>query len=340
MEKRMARKIQMRRGVSALAAACALGAALGVHTQAAAATYTAIPSYVDPLGGRTSLLGINNAGWLTGSLNYPDGSGQGLVRDAGGAYTTFSVDAFTQGRAISETNVVSGYATDGSSSLLTATEFTRAPGGTVTVLQNPDTATDLYGIAQGMNASGAIVGDFATGFGAQRHGYLLDGGVFTELTIPGDPTTSTRARGITDAGDIAGWISPISGITQGFILSGGVYTFFSAPGAVGNTTFEDLNNNGIAVGNYSDAGGFSHAFFLNTNTNVFKELHIAGATSLQAFGINDLGQVIITTDLATGPSNFLYDPNGVPEPGTWAVMVMGFAGLGAMLRRRRALAFA
>ena len=27
--------------------------------------------------------------------------------------------------------------------------------------------------------------------------------------------------------------------------------------------------------------------------------------------------------------------NGVPEPATWAIIVLGFAGIGAMLRRRR-----
>ncbi|MBL8554714.1 MAG: PEPxxWA-CTERM sorting domain-containing protein [Phenylobacterium sp.] len=30
-------------------------------------------------------------------------------------------------------------------------------------------------------------------------------------------------------------------------------------------------------------------------------------------------------------------PGGIPEPGTWALMIVGFGGAGAMLRRRRAL---
>lgn len=38
-----------------------------------------------------------------------------------------------------------------------------------------------------------------------------------------------------------------------------------------------------------------------------------------------------------GHQAFAYG-NGVPEPATWALTIIGFAGLGAMLRRRRAVA--
>lgn len=34
------------------------------------------------------------------------------------------------------------------------------------------------------------------------------------------------------------------------------------------------------------------------------------------------------------------DPEGVPEPAAWALMILGFGGAGAMFRRRRALALA
>ena len=36
----------------------------------------------------------------------------------------------------------------------------------------------------------------------------------------------------------------------------------------------------------------------------------------------------------------LFSPNAVPEPATWAMMIIGFGGVGAMVRRRRAVAFA
>lgn len=321
-----------REAIGLVGALCALGALTAPAAQAA--TYTPVASYADPLGGRTALLGINNAGWLTGSVGYLDGTTQGLVRDAGGAYAVFSLGAFTQGRAISEANQVSGYALDAALNLATGTEFTRTAAGAVDILQNPNNGQDLRGIAQGMNAAGAIVGDYYTGVGSERRGYILDGSTFTELNIPGSPGLLTRARAVTDAGDIAGWTTN-AGVTQGFILSGGVYQFISAPGGADTTTFEDLNIHGVAVGNFIDVGGFSHAFTYDIHTNAFTNLEIAGATSVQAFGINDLGQVILTTDLLRGPNNFIYDPNAVPEPGTWALMVLGFGVAGAAVRRRR-----
>ena len=331
----MIRTVYQRSRVSVLATVCALGVAIGFQAPASAATYTAVPNYSDTDGGLTSLLGINNAGWLTGSAYYGSNA-TGLVRNAAGTYTTFSVNNFTQGRAISETNVVSGYANDGTN-FSTGTEFVRAADGTLTTLHNPVGGANIHGIAQGMNASGAIVGDYFVS-PTTRHGYLFQGGVLTDLLLPG--LDVTRARGITNAGDIAGWTTGPLGI-RGFVLSGGNYSFYTVPvaGALG-TTFEDLNNFGIAVGNYSDAGGNSHGFFYDTNTSIFTELHVAGATTIQAFGINDHGQIILSTNLATGPRNFIYDPNGVPEPATWAMLLMGFTGLGVALRRRRALATA
>ncbi len=54
-----------------------------------------------------------------------------------------------------------------------------------------------------------------------------------------------------------------------------------------------------------------------------------------------IGEIFAIDDLrfTTGPAIDL-PPGGVPEPGTWALLLGGFGGLGAMLRRRRAAAVA
>jgi hypothetical protein len=314
-----------------LAGACA-AALSGMAGEAFAHTgmLTPIPSYADPKGGSTSVLGINNAGYMTGSVGYLDGSASGFTRDPGGTYTLFSLGFATQGRAISESNTVSGYVTDASQNQLTDNEFTRTSGGAVTLLQNPTDLSFLRGIAQGMNSSGAIVGDYFTA-GTHRHGYILDGATFTDLVVPG--ATSTRARAITDAGLVAGW-AVIGGVSEGFIWDGTTFTFVNDPNAVGNTYIEDLNNFGIASGAWTDGAGNTHAYEYDTHTGKFTEINVPGATNAEAFGLDDLGRAVITTDLATGPNNFLYTP--VPEPAGWAMLLLGVFGAGAMLRRRRA----
>jgi hypothetical protein len=315
-------------------------ASLAIAGAAQAASLTPIPSFVDPAGGTTSVLGINNAGWMTGNILEPDGTNLGFVRDAGGTYTTFSVGGLpsTFGRAIDNSNNVIGYATDASNGFQTDTEYVRAPGGAVTVLQNPNTSANLHGIAQGANDAGAIVGDYLSGPGATgpQIGFVLNGASFTSLVAPGSSRTS--ARGIENDGTVAGW-AIIGGVETGFILKGGVYSFFedpnAAPGSAG-TVFENINNNGLVSGEWNDADGNGHAFEFNSVTDMFTDIVVAGAANSSAFGLNDAGDVVVTTDLTGGPNNFVFNAASVPEPAAWAMLVMGFFGLGSALRRRPA----
>ena len=317
----------LRRGLI-MATAAAAGVVLAGSAQAS--SLTPIASYSAP-GDTTAVLGINDSGFMTGAITQADGSSLGFVRDGGGTYSTFQVDFGTVGRAIDGANNVSGYATDSTGNLGTDKEFIRAPGGSVTVLQDPTTLANLHGIAQGMNNTGAVVGDYFSG--GHFRGYELAGGTLTDLMVPG--SSRTAARGIADDGTIAGW-TVLGGVQEGFIYSGGVYSLIGVPfpGATGSV-FEDINNNGQAVGEFFDGSGNSHAYEYNTVTHSFFEMLVAGATNVQAFGINDAGLVVLTTDIAHGVNNFLYNPGGVPEPQTWALMLMGFGAAGVALRRRR-----
>jgi hypothetical protein len=322
-----------------LPTAAGLASALALAGAAqAGGTLTPLASYADPNGGSTAVLGINNAGYMTGSIGYADGSGLGFLRTPGGVYSTFSEDFFTSGRAIDPSNNITGYATDSTGILLTDKEFLRTPGGSTTVLQNPLDASFLHGIAQGINSLGAIVGDYYTSLaGHPRDGYILSGSTFTDLSVPG--STSTHARGITDSGEVAGW-TVIGGVTEGFLWNSGVFTFVNDPNAAGGqgTVFEGINNHGIVSGEWNDASGNGHPFEYDTHTGAFTEIFVPGAGNADAFGINNLNQAVITTDISVGPNNFVYTPT--PEPATWATLLLGVFGAGAMLRRRRALASA
>lgn len=314
----------------------AVAASVAIVGQAHAGSLTVIPSYSDPLGGSTSVLGLNNNGEMTGSITDSAGT-HGFVRDAAGNYTLFDVGStgFTQGRSLNDAGVAVGYTEGAGGDVHGRSEFVRsADGTTVTTLANG--STPLVGIAQGINNSGAIVGDYYTGVGSQMDGYELSGSTFTDIAFAGD---RVRARGINDSGEIVGWVTGADG-EDGFILNGAnPPSFFSDPNAVNGTFFEDINSSGLISGEYDDASGHSHGFIFNSNTDVFTDLNVPGATDVSAFGINDAGQVVLNTFNSDGvATNYLYSPGGVPEPATWALMLTGFFGLGSLLRRQRKLA--
>jgi len=307
-------------------------AAVLVSGAAQAGTLTLIPS--DPLASSTSVLGINNAGWMTGSV-VVGGQTLGFVRDAGGTYTTFSVNTSTFGRGIDNSNTVYGYATDISGNFSTDNEFARTSTGTVTILANPNTSAPLHGIAEGANNHGVIVGDYITSGVVPTTGYTLDGTTLTNINVP--LASRTAARAVEDDGTVAGWAF-IGPAQVGFIDVGGSFTTYSdpnaAPGSTG-TIFENINNHGLVAGMWLDSTGADHAFEFNANTNVFTEINVAGFDDVEAFGINDHGDVVLHASNADRSANYIFNA-AVPEPATWAMMLTGFFGLGSMLRRRRA----
>jgi hypothetical protein len=290
----------------------------------------------DPAATSDSVNGINNAGQMTGQATV-GGKVVAFVRDASGNYTTFSVngDSQTFGRAIANNGDVLGYATNNGATIGDDT-WVRAPDGTVTLLQNPSTGAGLHGIASAENASGVIVGDFSPSSGAGQ-GFILDGGVLTTFTAPG--AGRTAARGVEDDGTIAGWAG-VGTVDEAYLrTAGGVFTYYVDPNATAGSTatfFESINNNGLAVGQWTDHSGNDHPFTFNSITDTFTELDSLGLVGFDAFGVNDHGDVVLTGFADGVQKNYLYNANGVPEPATWAMMLTGFFGLGSMLRRRRA----
>nr|WP_174298471.1 PEPxxWA-CTERM sorting domain-containing protein [Sphingomonas bacterium] len=168
-----------------------------------------------------------------------------------------------------------------------------------------------------------------------RHGYILDGTSYTELSVSADFRVKTVGRGINDAGLVVGWtLDNNIGVTRGFVYSGGAYQqFVTDPSAANASTtyLEAVNNHGLASGEWLDAFGDPHAFLYDILSHAFTELTPPGGGSYDAFGLNDRGQVVLTS--ASG-INYLYDPAGVPEPATWTMMIGGFVCVGGFIRRR------
>ena len=142
-----------------------------------------------------------------------------------------------------------------------------------------------YTIAHGINDLGAIVGYWNDVNG--QHGFLLVGGTFTTLDVPGASVPGyTRAYGINNSGQIVGYFF-VNGVgDHGFLYSGGVFTQIDFPGAYGATQVFGINDLGWIVGTgaagaFVDVGGS------------FSTLAVpGGARSTTPLGINHQGKVV------------------------------------------------
>ena len=89
--------------------------------------------------------------------------------------------------------------------------------------------------------------------------------------------------------------------------------------------------------------GMTHSYTVNADNNNDTTFHpqtisfigLGGAQTV-SFGVTTVAD---NTD-ALLDNVTLIGPNVVPEPATWALMVLGFGGAGAVLRRRRKMALA
>lgn len=317
---------------------------------ALAATLTPIAQYEDPdlapgYGTYTGLTGINNAGWTTGSVNYyllsdPNQipvSSIGFIRSPTGTYTTFTNSAqasavFTSGRGISNTNTVVGFSMPADQLRANWRAFQRTSDGTISALVRPSDGLELAGIAQGTNDHGAITGNFryrpgGPGTPQVNHGFILQGSSFTELSLPGSPFVQVNGRGINNDGTVVGFtFDPNDANTQAFVYSGGTFQQFRHPldaniDGVGSTIFTSINNVGQIAGGYSFNDGTefgqSRAFLFDLATQSFTDIVVPGAYSVQTFGINDLGQYVVSSDVGL----FIYSPDGPVAPDGSAVFM-------------------
>jgi len=96
--------------------------------------------------------------------------------------------------------------------------------------------------------------------------------------------------------------------------------------------------NQSVIWNFHDATSLSvkgfHGSLLAVNANVTNSSAIEGSIVARNFNLN--GEVHLGTFAGTG--NFLTPPGSVPEPASWAMMLIGFGAVGSVLRRPKATA--
>lgn len=263
----------------------------------------------------TSVLGISDNGLIDGDYEGSDLSLHGFVGKADGPYTTFDAGpGGTQPRAINNQGRITGYS--GANTCdphQDCVEFERAPGGAISAITK--NGVQLFGTAQGINPSGVFVGDYhpAGSPTGQTSGYYGFQSHYTaDLTLP-FATRETEPRGLNIGGEVIGWYLVPGDITRGFVLSGGVVKTVNYPDPTETgTDLEGVNDQGWIAGQWFDAVGNLHSFILSPDLLTFTDINVPGATQVQAFGVNNLGEVAVFTDIGSfiycikGPVGFCH----------------------------------
>jgi hypothetical protein len=157
---------------------------------------------------------------------------------------------------------------------------------------------------------------------------------YTSANICGSCTFTAAGPTGTDVGGMWGYITNPSGVTQKYGLSSAGYgagSYAFAPGAADQPhqgTPPDGGDYGLVSAGYTtagDNGGVTNNQPYIKNSVIF---------NLGAFNgsLSDISGIRFQYGTSLTDTSFT---SGVPEPGTWAMMLLGFAGIGVSMRRRR-----
>lgn len=289
--------------VATLALAGALNAML-LASSALAGTF--IPVTAPEGSTDAAVLGVNDKGDVAGSFT-TDGVNQlGFVGGIDGSYQTFDFDGNpTQPRSLNNQGAIVGFYTPGGQ----LNEFTRAKNGDLATITKD--GTPLIGIAQGINASGAFVGDYFISPTSVpiRGGYKGKNSAWQSDVTLSFPAVRVAPRGINAKGDIAGWFVAAPGeAAQGFVIKDGVTTVINFPEANLATFAQGINDKGEISGAWTDADGVSHGFALDSDLVTWTSFDAPGSPNTQAWQINNHGQIAVDGFDDTVTHMFIYCP--------------------------------
>jgi PEP-CTERM motif len=314
----------------------AISTALGLGALVATASADAqVTNIIDPLNPTfTQALGINDASTIVGYGNATIFNGFELVLPNN--FTRQNVpgaDGGTQVVGISGLGTTVGFSITGG-----ITNGFAHNGGTFTTVDQPGTA---FNQLLGINKTGTVAAGYSstdpTGATLQK-ALTVSGGpsftspVFTDINALLPANFNSQATGVNDAGSVVGFYLPTATTSIGFLDKGGVITLIDPFGST-FTQALGINNNGEIVGFEIDAMGVQHGYVdINGIPHVFDP---PGSVNTTINGVNNLGQIVgFFTDNNDNTIGFLAT-SAVPEPSTWAMMLIGFAGLGFAFRQSR-----
>ena len=180
---------------------------------------------------------------------------------------------------------------------------------TYSAIADPSAVNGTF--ADGINASGQIVGSYMDGSG-NEDGFLYSNGTWTTLDDPLG-VNGTFADGINASGEMVGTYEDSSNVYHGFLYNNGTWTTLNDPSGADGTFAYGINASGQIVGSYTDSSGNEDGFLYSNGT--WTTLDDPLGIDTTAYAINNAGQIVGSYMDSSGNANgFLY------SNGTWTTL--------------------
>ena len=145
-------------------------------------------------------------------------------------------------------------------------------------------------VAKGINDRGQVAG-FYVQSGSDIHGFVWDGGTFTQIDAP--DADITYLHGINNRGQVVGHSRrDIFALARGFVWASGNFAFMDLPGVLivgrGDETMA-INDSGQVVGSLQ-RGGVDHGFLFGGRD--VTQIDVPNSIASRATGINNGGHIV------------------------------------------------